>query len=289
MIDKLKQIEDKMLLDLLSKPDQWKTLLVDYHPPMVERCWAQIGNYRIFIHFIHKCETSDALFHPHPWPSAMHVLTGKYEMGLGFGPGLVKPEKMCTILTENGGLYYDMTHLDGWHYVRPVEGVCATVMLTGKPWEREEIKSDEPLKPLDNGRKMIMLEWFSEYYRNRNHGGKIIENQKIKRGDWVELDVNAMSQADRKGMEKYFNVLGFVIGRDRDFVDVRFGNDRTKVHSKNLTLMSSDTKPQNVKTEVNKKDGMNPDDWEDKEKKFDKEDMGDMNPDLWPDDDKDDI
>lgn len=281
MIDKLKQIEEKMILELLQKPEVWKTLMVDYHPPVVERCWTQVGNFRILLHFIHKCETKDALFHPHPWPSAMHVLNGKYEMGLGFGEGLVEPEKMCTILLENGGAYYDMTHIDGWHYVRPVEGVCATVMLIGKPWGREEIKSDEPLSPMTEMRKMMILEWFTNYYRNRIQGQKIIDNQHIQKGDWIKFDESVMSAQEKKGMEKFFGKNGFVIANKNGLIDVRFDNDRTQTRSANVILLDSKDKP--IKTDSSTENIT-----EIKEEKTVKNSSTDyvdhMRPDLWPDD-----
>jgi hypothetical protein len=263
MIENLKQIEDRMLLDLLVQTDKWNTLLVNYYPPTVERCWIQLGNYRLLLHFIHECKPEEALFHTHRYPSAMHILTGKYEMGLGFGEGTVPPEKMATILFENGG-YYDMTHIDGWHYVRPIGGPCATVMLTGKMWDREETVKDYPkLGPLTEQKKLIMLKWFEEYYRNRVHVQKITENEQIKKGDWVKLDVNAMSSGDKRGLEQYVNVLGFVIGREGNFIDVRFKNDRTKIHSRNLELMSPSDKPANVEAEKKKMDDMDPANWED--------------------------
>lgn len=267
MIEKLKQIEDKMILGLLSKPGEWKTLYIDYYPPIVERCWLQLGNYRLYLHFIQACTAEEALFHTHRYPTAMHVIDGKYEMGLGFGEGNTPPEKMATIMFDNGG-YYDMTHIDGWHYVRPIGGPCASVMLTGKLWGREETVKDFPkLGPLPEHRKLLMLEWFAKYYRTRIHGQKIIDNKQIKRSDWVELDLDAMGPTDKRGMEKYFNQLGFVIGRDGNWIDVRFGNDRTKVHANFLTLMDESTKPEK-KPEAQKKND-----------KFD-----DMNPDNWPDD-----
>lgn len=265
MIDQLKQIEDKMILSLLNQPDKWKTLLINYHPPMVERCWIQIGNYRLYLHFIHPCEAKDALFHPHPWPSAMHVLHGRYEMGLGFGPGNEEPPKMCTLLLENGGAYYDMTHIDGWHYVRPIGGPCATVMLAGKLWGREEIKEAGPLGPLSDERKKMMIEWFESYYRDRVHVAKIEENVKIKRGDWVELDETVMNRNDKKVFGAYIGQMGFVIGRDKDFIDIRFGNDRCKIHSKNLICLDPTTKPENVEKAKKKMDDMDPDNWPDDE------------------------
>lgn len=263
MIDKLRQIEDKMLLELLVQPDKWNTLLINYFPPIVERCWIQIGNYRLMLHFIHECKSEEALFHTHRYPSAMHILTGKYEMGLGFGAGDTPPEKMATIVFDNGG-YYDMTHIDGWHYVRPIGGPSATVMLTGKLWDREEtVKDFPPLGPLSLQKKLIMLQWFEEYYRNRVHAQKIVENDKIKKGDWVKLDETSMSKADKRGMEKYFDIMGFVIGRDKNFIDVRFGSDRTKVHSRNLIMLDAADKPANIEAEKKKLDDMDPANWED--------------------------
>lgn len=278
MIDKLKQIEEKVLLDLLNKPNEWKTLFIDYHPPLVERCWAQIGNYRLYLHFIHPCEPADALFHPHPWPSAMHVLTGKYEMSLGYGPGLIEPPKMCTILVENGGMYYDMTHIDGWHSVRPVGSVCATVMLTGPKWNREEIKSNEPLKAMTPERKMVMLQYFTAFYRNLFQARRATMNSNIQHGSWIRIDERLMHDHEKKGLEKYFDDIAFVIKRNGGLLDVRFkkSNDRVQLNVAHLSLLDPKDKPQKndiiEKIEPTKEDvpfvrkhedDMHPDNWND--------------------------
>lgn len=276
MIDKLKQIEEKMLLDLLAKPGEWKTLLVDYHPPVVERCWTQLGNYRIYLHFIHQCEPQDALFHPHPWPSAMHVLTGQYEMSLGYGPGLVEPPKMCTILVENGGMYYDMPHVDGWHSVRPVNGPCATVMLTGQKWKREEIKSTEPLKPMVEGRKMIMLEYFSTFYKNLYQNKKFALSNIVQRGDWVKIDTKIMHEHEKRGLDKYFDDIAFVVKKNGNLLDVRFKktNDRVQLNTKHIILLDSQDKPEKIdKPSTNSS-----------EIKFERKHPDDMHPDNWNDD-----
>jgi hypothetical protein len=231
MIDKLKQIEDKLMLELLSQPDIWQSLMIDYHPPIVERLWTQINKHRISLHFIHTCNREDVLFHPHAWPSAMHVIEGGYEMGLGFGEGEEEPEKIATILVPHGNMYYDMTHIDGWHYVRPINSVCSTVMLSGEPWERKAPKSDEPLKQLDSSRKSIMLEYFSNYYRSYYQNERTKENITIQKGDWVEFDKNLMSEYDKKGYASILNMRGFVIKATDTLVDARFGNDRFQIKS----------------------------------------------------------
>lgn len=279
MIDKLKQIEDKLILELLSQPDKWQTLLVNYFPPMVERCWIQIGNYRLMLHWIHECKPEEALFHTHRWPSAMHILDGTYEMGLGFGAGTTPPEKMATILFDRGG-YYDMTHIDGWHYVRPVKGVCATTMLIGKPWEREETVKDFPkMGPLSEQRKQVMLQWFANWYRTRVQTQRMQDNSAIQRGDWVELDKAILSENEKKGFEAFFDKKGFVIGVHGPLIDVRFGNDRTEIHTSKLKLLDPSTKPT---SKPESEEFKNAKDWGGKK-------VDDMDPANWPDDDKDEI
>ena len=72
-----------------------------------------------------------------------------------------------------------------------------------------------------------------------------------------------MSSTDKRGLEQYLGVLGFVIGRDGNFIDVRFKNDRTKVHSRNLELMSPSDKSANIESNKKKLDDMDPANWED--------------------------
>lgn len=266
MIEKLKQIEDKKILELLSKPELWQTKLVDYFPPIVERCWIQLGNYRLLLHFIHPCKPEEALFHTHRWPSSMHVLFGKYEMGLGFGEGDVPPPKMATVIFDNGG-YYDMPHIDAWHYVRPIESVCATVMLTGKVWDRGETSKEfGELKPLSEARKLVLLEWFSNWYREKIEVKKVEENKNISHGDWVKIDENIMSEYDKRKLSAYLGIKGFVIKKEGLMVDIRFGNDRIQINTKSLILLESSEKPEKItdKKEIKKHiDPMDPKSWED--------------------------
>src|SRR3990167_1167848 len=72
-------------IPVLLKQDDWNTLYIDYELPIVERAWRQHGEHRIFLHRIHPCEREQSLWHPHPWPSAVKVISGEYEMGVGYG------------------------------------------------------------------------------------------------------------------------------------------------------------------------------------------------------------
>ncbi len=225
-IEKLQQIERLKIYDLLCDDSIWKSVDINYHPPHVERLWCQLGKYRLYLHFIHPCKKEEALFHPHPWPSAIHVIDGEYEMGMGFGEGLDEPEIFSTIISQ-GSMYYEMPHKDGWHYVRPTTQVCGSVMLTGEPWDREMPAAEEvgTLSGLHNDRVVMMLQYFKGKYFHTVKKDNILED--IKRGDWVMLDEKKMQRADYIEYGELVGKKGFVIKNSRDEgLSIRFENDR---------------------------------------------------------------
>jgi len=177
MIAKLKELESSgKLLEILSNPENLKTLDVDYHPPRVERLWAQVDeHHRIYFHLIHPCKREEALYHPHPWPSAMHLLSGGYEMGLSCGEVGEGGHEVSKLLLP-AGTYYEMLDTEGWHYVRPVNEICASVMLTGKPWDKwQDKKSSKKLEAITLERAEEIRIWFWEFYRLGHHSTKLLQ------------------------------------------------------------------------------------------------------------------
>jgi hypothetical protein len=63
VLDTLEAVE-RELPHLLRDESAWKSVLVDYHPPTVERLWLPWGGYRVYLHCIHPCPPGTALFHP---------------------------------------------------------------------------------------------------------------------------------------------------------------------------------------------------------------------------------
>ncbi|MFN0246029.1 MAG: hypothetical protein ACKV2T_03920 [Kofleriaceae bacterium] len=122
---------------LLASTEGWRGMHIDYLPPHVDRAWRPWRECRLAIHRIHPIAAGGTAFlHPHPWPSAMAILDGSYEMSLGHGAGVVAPP-IAAQLVMGPGTRYAMTDRDAWHDVRPVSGPVISVMLSGPPWERE--------------------------------------------------------------------------------------------------------------------------------------------------------
>jgi hypothetical protein len=162
MLDILAAVEHD-LPRLLLDDSAWNGLLIDYHPPTVERLWLGWRGYRISLHRIHPCGPGEALFHPHPWPSAMHLLVGEYEMAVGYGKGETPPP-VAALIVARGDFRYEMTDPDAWHYVRPLGEPTLSVMVMGKPWDRPAPRSSKPLVPLTDAQRAELLALFRGHF-----------------------------------------------------------------------------------------------------------------------------
>lgn len=162
MLEVLARVELELPALLLAEAG-WSGLFIDYHPPTVERLWRPWGDYRVSLHRILPCAREAALFHPHPWPSAMRIIEGEYEMAVGYGPG-DEPPPIAARMIVRGEFRYEMTHPDAWHYVRPIGGPTWSLMVTGKPWSRQAPRSDKPLVDLTPEQRKGLLAFFRSRY-----------------------------------------------------------------------------------------------------------------------------
>lgn len=122
---------EKFLKDfLISKP--LYSMHIDYHKPYVNRIFFYDRDFRIFLHKIFPCaDSKEALVHPHPWSSAIKIIAGNYEMGVGHSETNEAPKFDCT-LEIGPGTYYEMLEPDGWHYVKPNEHPSYSLMVIHK-------------------------------------------------------------------------------------------------------------------------------------------------------------
>jgi hypothetical protein len=154
---------EQQLPQLLKDSTIWETVYVNYSQPYVERVYTNYLGLRICLHRITTCDTGTALFHPHPWPSAMRIVAGAYEMNVGYGSGTDIPPTAATILLPAGSAY-EMINSDGWHSVRPTTPFSLSLMISGKPWDRVTPKSNYQLSPLSMETKMEILNAFGRMY-----------------------------------------------------------------------------------------------------------------------------
>lgn len=157
----------------LKDPDKWNFLNINYHNPMVLRLWMQLGEYRFYLHLISvdQSRNEESLLHKHKWPSAVYILHGDYEMGVGYNETEdVQNTKIAAKLVMHAGDAYEMTEPHAVHYVTPLnkyEGTLS-VMCTRKVYT-EDIKEQKPstLKlssEIDPETKRKLLFLFKRYW-----------------------------------------------------------------------------------------------------------------------------
>lgn len=155
---------EAMLPELLEDASAWSSKCIDYHPPKVERVYRDHGGYRVNLHRTHPCALGEALFHPHPWPSAMLIADGAYRMRVGYGAGVKTPPIAATLILERG-TRYEMIDPDAWHDVTPASNTPAySLMVTGAPWSRDApVMPSVVLPPLEPQAKRSILEFFKAW------------------------------------------------------------------------------------------------------------------------------
>jgi len=158
MLEILKEVENNLEELLLS--NNLHSMCIDYHKPFVKRIWFQYGKYRVYLHKIEYSSdlSEDMLFHPHPWKSAMKILKGSYEMGIGHSETMKIPEVDCKLILCEGN-YYEMTNTHGWHYVKPLNKDVITLMVTG-----DKLNRKMPLEVTNDFRKLNQEETSSIIY-----------------------------------------------------------------------------------------------------------------------------
>lgn len=154
---------ERELSSLLGDAEAWNSLCINYSSPLVERVWRDWQGYRLNLHRIYSDAKQPSLYHPHPWPSAMRLVKGSYEMGIGFGLGPQEPPLAATVVLE-AGCEYEMAHPAGWHYVRPLTDCTVSLMITGKPWQSGRANKAQPMLALTPEKKIEILEIFQAHY-----------------------------------------------------------------------------------------------------------------------------
>jgi hypothetical protein len=156
MIEILKNIESNFILNLLSNYDNWNTHFEEN--PHIEKLYTDVTvdntQYRLFLHYNYPC--IDAPLHNHEHNLALRVLDGVYEMGIANFNHFILCKIQCY-----GGMYYEMTDANAYHYVIPRNGITKAVMVHDIPRDFKNI-------PLGEDRKNEIFNWFYDFYKKAN-------------------------------------------------------------------------------------------------------------------------
>lgn len=135
------------------EPSLWRSIVINRRKPHTYRAFLQLGDSRICLHRFEACEPADSFAHPHPWPSAMLILSGEYEMVVGHTPDLSSTEPTEVIrLALSAGSIYHMRERQTWHQVIP-RSTCYSLMVNGPRWDiahqRAPSTTGKQLEPMD--------------------------------------------------------------------------------------------------------------------------------------------
>lgn len=166
MLKKLNEIVFHDLRRLMRDRSIWNSLHITYEHPHVERLWCQHGDLRVFLHRIYPLPTllepQHVLYHPHPWPSAVRLVSGRYIHRVG-----LQDRVMCTQVL-GAGASYEITDPDLWHSVEPEGGPSDSIMVIDKPYPiRPSMPHvDVPQKPLSADRFDELFDEWSKRIAN---------------------------------------------------------------------------------------------------------------------------
>lgn len=150
---------------LLSEREAWHGMDITYNKPHIRRAWREWGQGRVYVHWIDGCFKEEAYMHPHPWPSAIRILEGKYTMRLGFK----RDDKVEVISTQEfiKGSAYEMTNPLGWHSIQPQSGsFVLSLMVTGTPFDPSPEKPCKREYPALTKYELDEMLWMaSRYYK----------------------------------------------------------------------------------------------------------------------------
>jgi len=132
-------------LKLMLNNCRWNGISIDFAPPKMIRLWASYNGIKACLHKIYPISADNIekpFLHPHPWPCAIKVLKGAYEMEMGHSTTL-SPPLISIKFVVSADSSYEMLYKDIWHSVNPInDDPVYSIMLIGKKWDRKMLKKN---------------------------------------------------------------------------------------------------------------------------------------------------
>lgn len=134
------------LPDLMKDRTRWSSLIVNRRKPWTYRAFTNFEynghDLRVCLHRFATCEEHESFLHPHPWPGAFVLLSGRYVMNVGLSVDRFSRPATALKVILGPGSRYAITNPLTWHSVTPLEE-CWTIMVNGKPWDIQTVAHTE--------------------------------------------------------------------------------------------------------------------------------------------------
>jgi hypothetical protein len=142
MLELLQEVAE-VLPKLLSEGRLWQGFSLTQDEPHMERLKCDRDDHSVYLHYIQPCQRKVASYHPHPWPMAAKVLSGRYGLSFGYGEGLEPPPEGIELVIGPGQTY-TMTDPNVWHRVWPLREPTCSLMVAGPRWGRKLPPYEKP-------------------------------------------------------------------------------------------------------------------------------------------------
>lgn len=127
---------------ILNKEQKWDSLIINRRKPHTYRIFTTLpSGLRVCLHKFKSCDEHESFSHPHPWPGAFTILSGKYKMNIGYSNDtLSKPQSVASFIMNKYSSYEIVEPLT-WHSVIPLEDTY-TVMINNAPFSSDIVHKD---------------------------------------------------------------------------------------------------------------------------------------------------
>jgi len=164
---------DKLVMD-------WKSALIDFRQPVVERLWRQWGQWRVCLDRILPCDPGEVVHqHRHRHSMAMHILAKTKPLPEGYLiKATVAPLPHIPISSQDTVAGYNVvrhpefpdekivvvasSHIS--HALIPATEPVMVLMVTNQPWNAPPSKTDQLAKPLSPEKAREIGKFFSERF-----------------------------------------------------------------------------------------------------------------------------
>lgn len=226
---KIKQVEDTLLLKLLTESGVWKSKFNNLEKPYLEELYTQVGTYTISLFFIHQSEIDKKIFFLGSEEQYIHLIEGNFNLENGSYINTREFTPIAHLEILGGESYCSNSNEEGYVGIS-TSSLSASFIRLQKDLLREELVGQTYLT---EERKEMMLAYFIGKISSKTLQAMSGANKDIIRGDWVKIKSDSLITSELKTQYMRYVLSGemaFVIKSDDEKnIDVRFKSGERRI------------------------------------------------------------